>query len=179
MHVCRRVHSSVSETRRSRSCHPANQGAADQGIFSLLALALGELMNPRKSPPEDLLYRPHMSFWWWLQRKNYFLFMVRELSAVFVGLFALISLVGVYRLGQGEDTYQLYLSALQTPSAQVLFVVILLFSLYHTLTWIHLTPMVMVVRIGSKTVPPILVLIASYLAWIVISLILFYLLMVN
>jgi len=120
-----------------------------------------------------------MGFWWWLQQKNYFLFMVRELSAVFVGLFALISLVGVYRLNQGEDTYQLYLSALQTPSAQVLFVVILLFSLYHTLTWIHLTPMVMVVRIGSKTVPPILVLIASYLAWIAISLILFYLLMVN
>ncbi len=136
-------------------------------------------MNSHKSPPEDLLYRPHMSPWWWLQRKNYFLFMVRELSAVFVGLFALISLLGVYRLSQGEDTYQLYLSALQTPSARVLFVVILLFSLYHTLTWIHLTPMIMVMRIGSKTVPPILVLIASYLAWIVISLILFYLLLVN
>ncbi len=136
-------------------------------------------MNPQKSRSEDLLYRPHMGFWWWLQQKNYFLFMVRELSAVFVGLFALISLVGVYRLSQGEDTYQLYLSALQTPSAQVLFVVILLFSLYHTLTWIHLTPMIMVVRIGSKTVPPALVLIASYLAWMVISLILFYLLVVN
>ena len=136
-------------------------------------------MNPQNSRSEDLLYRPHMSSWWWLQRKNYFLFMVRELSAVFVGLFALISLVGVYRLGQGEATYQLYLSALQTPSARVLFVVILLFSLYHTLTWIHLTPMIMVVRIGSTTVPPILVLIASYLAWIVVSLILFYLLVVN
>ncbi len=136
-------------------------------------------MNPQKSRSEDLLYRPHMSTWWWLQRKNYFLFMVRELSAVFVGLFALISLVGVYRLGQGEDSYQLYLNALQTPSAQVLFVVILLFSIFHSVTWIHLTPMIMVVRIGSKTVPPILVLIASYLAWIVISLILFYLLVVN
>ncbi len=133
-------------------------------------------MNPQNSRSEDLLHRPHMSFWWWLQRKNYFLFMVREVSAVFVGLFALISLVGVYRLGQGEDAYQLYLSALQTPSARVLFVVILLFSLYHTVTWFYLTPMIMVVRIGSKTVPPILVLIANYLAWIVISLILFYLL---
>ncbi len=39
--------------------------------------------------------------------------------------------------------------------------------------------MIMVVRIGSKTVPPILVLMASYLAWIVISLVLFYLLVVN
>jgi fumarate reductase subunit C len=36
--------------------------------------------------------------------------------------------------------------------------------------------MIMVVRIGSRTVPPILVLIANYLAWIVISLIVFYLL---
>ena len=113
---------------------------------------------------------------WWLKKKSYFLFMVREFSAVFVGLFALICLVGVYRLTQGEEAYQLYLNALQTPSAQVLFVVILLFSIFHSLTWIHLTPMIMVVRIGSKTVPPIVVLIANYLAWIVISLVLFYLL---
>ncbi len=133
-------------------------------------------MSRPESQSEDLLYRPHMSTWWWLQRKNYFLFMVREVSAVFVGLFALICLVGVYRLSQGEETYQLYLDALQTPSAQALFVVILLFSIFHTVTWIHLTPMIMVVRLGAKTVPPVLVLIANYLAWIVISLILFYLL---
>ena len=136
-------------------------------------------MSQKDTNRENQFYQPRMRPWWWLHNRNYFLFMIRELSAVFVALFVLIYLVGVYRLTQGEDAYQLYLSALQTPSAQVLFVVILLFSLYHTLTWIHLTPMIMVVRIGSKTVPPILVLIASYLAWIVISLILFYLLVVT
>lgn len=140
-------------------------------------LALGESMNQQKSPPEDLLYRPHMSHWWWLRKKNYFIFMVRELSAVFVGLFALISLVGVYRLSQGQEAYQLYLGALQSPSAQLLFVVIFLFSIFHSVTWIHLTPMIMVVRIGSKTVPPLLVLLANYMAWIIVSLILLYLLL--
>ena len=133
-------------------------------------------MNSQKSPPQDLLYRPRMRHWWWLYHRNYFLFMIRELSAVFVALFVLIYLVGIYRLSQGEEPYRLYLSSLQTPLAKVLSVVILLFCLYHTLSWFHLTPMVMVVRIGQKVIHPMVVLIANYLSWILISLVLFYLL---
>ncbi len=133
-------------------------------------------MSQKESQRDNLFYQPRMRPWWWLHNRNYFLFMIRELSAVFVALFVLIYLVGVYRLTQGEDAYQLYLSALQTPLAQVLFVVILLFCLYHSLTWFHLTPVVMLVRIGQKVVHPMLVLVANYLAWIVLSLILFYLL---
>ncbi len=133
-------------------------------------------MSQKERQGDNLFYQPRMRPWWWLHNRNYFLFMIRELSAVFVALFVLIYLVGVYRLTQGEDAYQLYLSALQTPSAKVLFVVILLFCLYHSLTWFQLTPIVMVVRIGQKVIHPMLVLVANYLAWIVLSLILFYLL---
>ena len=124
-------------------------------------------------------YKPRMHPLWWLRNRNYFLFMMRELSAVFVALFVLTYLVAVYRLGQGEDSYQLYVNALQTPIAKTLFVVIFLFSIYHTVTWVHLTPIVLVVRIGRKVVPPGLVLVASYLGWILISALLFYLLVVT
>ncbi|MDA2935172.1 hypothetical protein MYX82_12655 [Acidobacteria bacterium AH-259-D05] len=121
-------------------------------------------------------YKPRMSPWWWLHNRKYFLFMMRELSAVFIAFFVVTYLVGIYRLGQGEESYQLYLNALQTPLAKTLFIVTLLFSTYHTLTWFHLTPVVMVVRIGQKVLHPALVLVANYLGWILISALLFYLL---
>ena len=124
-------------------------------------------------------YKPRMLLFWWLRNWNYFLFMMRELSAVFVALFVLTYLVGVYRLGQGEDSYQLYVNALQTPFSRTLFVVIFLFSIYHAVTWVHLTPIVLVVRIGRKVVPPRLVLAANYLGWILISVVLFYVLVVT
>lgn len=132
-------------------------------------------MNQQKSTVHPA-YKPRMSPWWWLSNRRYFLFMMRELSAVFIALFVVTYLVGIYRLSQGEDSYQLYLNALETPFAKTLFVVILLFSIYHALTWFHLTPVVMVVRIGQKVVHPVLILVANYLGWILISALLFYLL---
>ena len=101
--------------------------------------------------------------------------MLRELSAVFVALYALSYLVGLYRLSQGKESYEAYLSMLQHPAVLVFLVVSLVFCLLHTVTWIHLTPIVMVVRLGRKVIPAKLVLAANYLGWIVISGILWYL----
>ncbi|MEE2839486.1 MAG: fumarate reductase subunit C [Acidobacteriota bacterium] len=135
-------------------------------------------MNQRRSAVHPT-FKPRMHPLWWLHNWRYFLFMMRELSAVFVAFFVLTYLVGVYRLGQGEDSYQLYVNALQTPMARTLFIMIFLFSIYHSVTWVHLTPIILVVRIGRKVVPPGLVLLANYLGWILISAVLFYLLVVT
>ena len=120
-------------------------------------------------------YRPQRSALWWLGSGRYFLFMLRELSAVFVALYALSYLVGLYRLSQGKESYDAYLSLLQHPAVLVFLGVALVFCLLHTVTWIHLTPIVMVVRLGRKVIPAKLVLAANYLGWILISGILWYL----
>ncbi len=117
-----------------------------------------------------------MSATWWLSTRNYFLFMLREVSALFVALFVVSYLVGLYRLSQGEAEYTAYLESLQTPFACVSFLVILAFALYHTATWFSLTPIVMVVRLGSRVIPPRLILLTNYLVWLVLSGLLFYLL---
>ena len=101
--------------------------------------------------------------------------MVRELSAVFVALYALSYLVGLYRLSQGKDSYEAYLAMLQHPVVLVFLGVALVFCLLHTVTWIHLTPIVMVVRMGRKVIPAKLVLAANYLVWILLSGVLWYL----
>ena len=122
------------------------------------------------------VYRQPMSPTWWLSTRNYFLFMLREVSALFVALFVVSYLVGLYRLSQGEAQYTAYLASLQTPFACISFVVILAFALYHSATWFSLTPIVMVVRLGSRVIPPRLVLLTNYLVWLILSGILFYLL---
>ncbi len=121
------------------------------------------------------VYKQPMSATWWLGSRNYFLFMVREVSALFVALFVVSYLVGLYRLYQGEAQYTAYLESLQTPFAGLSFVVILVFALYHTVTWFSLTPIVMVVRLGTRVIPPKLVLLTNYLVWLILSGILFYL----
>ena len=123
-------------------------------------------------PPRHL---PRRSSLWWLSSGRYFLFMLRELSAVFVALYALGYLVGLYRLSQGKESYEAYLAMLQHPAVLVFLGVALVFCLLHTVTWFHLTPIVMVVRVGRKVIPAKLVLAGNYVAWIVISGILWYL----
>lgn len=122
-------------------------------------------------------HKPRMPRTWWLQRREYFLFMMRELSALWIGLFVTTYLVGLYRLYQGKEHYQGYLEALQGPTAKIFFTIVLAFSLYHTVTWFNLTPIVLVLRIGKKVIPELLVLIASYVAWGGLSGFLIYLLL--
>ncbi len=132
-------------------------------------------MNQEKSTRYPV-YKQPMSATWWLSTRNYFLFMLREISALFVALFVVSYLVGLYRLSQGEAQYMAYLESLQTPLACISFALILAFALYHTVTWFSLTPIVMVVRVGSRVIPARLVLLTNYLAWLVLSGLLFYLL---
>ena len=120
-------------------------------------------------------YQPRRSSLWWLSSGRYFLFMLRELSAVFVALYAASYLVGLFRLSQGKDSYEAYLSLLQHPGVVVFLGVALVFCLLHSVTWIHLTPIVMVVRMGRRVIPAKLILAANYLVWILISGILWYL----
>ena len=130
----------------------------------------------QEAPRKHSVYKQPLPATWWLSNKNYFLFMLREVSALFIAIFVLIYVVGLYRLAQGEAQYGAYLESLQTPLAGVAFLVILAFALYHTVTWFSLTPIVMVVRLGSRVIPAKLVLVVNYVAWLVLSGILFYLL---
>lgn len=88
-----------------------------------------------------------MSGWW---RKNpYFVeYMVHEGTALFVALYALILLVSLYFLKQGEASWSWWLQVLRSPLSLILHGVIFLGFLYHTWTWFKIMP---------RTLPPILI----------------------
>ena len=106
---------------------------------------------------------------WWLKRSPYLLFMLREFSSVFVAAYVVIFLVMIRRLSEGQAAYEAFLASLQSPLAILFHIVALAFALFHTITWFHLTPKAMAVRIGEERVKPALIIAPNYAAWAVVS----------
>ena len=106
---------------------------------------------------------------WWLQRRPYILFMIRELTSVFVAGYCIFLLVLVYKLTQGADVYGNFMAAMKSPISVVLHLITLVFVLYHTITWFNLTPKILVLYRGEERIPQGLVAGTFYVGWLVIS----------
>ena len=125
--------------------------------------------NPNETEYQPKLYRRAMSRWWWVQNRSYLSFMVRELTSVFVGFFAVLSIWQIRALGQGPDAYAMFMDRLRSPLLVVVHGVALVFVLYHAITWFNLTPTTMVVRFGERRVPDAVIAGLNYLACVGLS----------
>ncbi len=123
----------------------------------------------RYTPFHPRWYRKRVSVWWWLKKGSYAFFVLRELTSVFVALFALLCLWQVRSLTQGPEVYAQFLARTRTPAFLVLSAVAFIFVLFHALTWFNLAPKAMVVRVRGKRVPDWAVAGSNYLAWVVLS----------
>jgi fumarate reductase subunit C len=110
-----------------------------------------------------------MSILWWLRKRSYTLFALRELSAVFIAWTVLFLLLLLRALAQGDPEYRAFLDWAGTPWVVVLNVVTLAFLLLHAVTWFNLTPAAMVVRVGGRRMPPRAVAGGAYGGWVVVS----------
>ena len=127
-----------------------------------------------KAGPDYTLYHPRwyrrrVSVWWWLQKRSYAGFVLREVTSVFVAFFAVVYLWQLRALAEGPEAYAHVLLRLKTPLFLALDVIAFVFVLFHTITWFNLTPTAMVVRLGGKRVPDAVVVGVSYAAWLVLS----------
>jgi fumarate reductase subunit C len=107
--------------------------------------------------------------WWWLKSPSYTGFVLRELTSVFVALFALVVLWQVRALGQGPLEYARFLERLRSPAFIAFHALALLFVLFHSITWFNLAPKAMVVRFGGRRLPDLAVAGLNYGAWLVLS----------
>jgi fumarate reductase subunit C len=58
---------------------------------------------------------------------------------------------------------------MKNPFVIALNVIGLFFVVFHTMTWFHLAPRAMVVRLGGKRVPEFLIVAVNYASWLVVS----------
>jgi fumarate reductase subunit C len=110
-----------------------------------------------------------MPTFWWLRRRPYLVFILRELSSIFVAWTVVYLLLLVNAVRLGDDRYREFLDWSARPWPLVLNVVALIFVIFHAVTWFNLTPTAMAVRLRGKRVPPSLIAASAYLGWMVVS----------
>lgn len=92
---------------------------------------------------------------WWRGNTYYMSYMAREVTAVLVAAYAVVLLVGLVRLGQGEAAFDGWLHALKSPLSLVFHLIVLATFVYHTWSWFKTMPLTMpVMFIGGKQVQP-------------------------
>lgn len=108
---------------------------------------------------------------WWLTRPAYLQFMIRELTAGFLGAYAVFLLVLMSK-ARDPIAFAALLGLLKSPISIALHLVVLAFALFHSVTFFNLTPKVLVLHRGEEKVPAAAISGAHYAAWLVVSLIL-------
>lgn len=106
---------------------------------------------------------------WWLESPGFIKFVARELTCIAVGYFALLTMCQMSALISGPEAYQALQDWLKTPLAIVLTLLSLGAVLFHTVSWFNVTPRAVVVRMGGKRLPDAAIIAPNYVAWIVIS----------
>jgi fumarate reductase subunit C len=114
-------------------------------------------------------HRVPPSTYWWLKRRSYFTFILRELSSVFIAWFIVYLLLLVHAVSQGEFYYLRFLDWSGSPVVLLLNLVSLLFVVFHAVTWFNLAPQAMAVRLRGKRVPGTWIAASNYAAWALVS----------
>jgi len=135
--------------------------------------------NAVYTPYHPRWHRTRVSTYWWLERWSYFLFILRELSSVFVGWFVVYLLVLVNAVSENEGAYRQFLEWSRNPYVLVLNVVSLLFVVLHAVTWFNLAPRAMVVHVGGRRLPGWLITASNYAALVAVTAVILGLLLVR
>ena len=101
----------------------------------------------------DLTWRRPISTWWWLRKRTYFVFVMRELSSLFVAWYVLFLLLLVRAVDRGDAAYADFVDWAGSPVIVAINVVAFAFIVLHTVTWFSLTPQAMDLRVGGRPVP--------------------------
>lgn len=113
--------------------------------------------------------RRNLSTYWWLEKRAYLAFILREGSCMFVAWFVVYLLLLVRSVTMGPGSYAQFLEWSAAPWVLAVNIVAFVFIVYHAVTFFVAAPQAMVVHIRRKRVPSYLVLAGHYVAWAIAS----------
>ncbi len=107
----------------------------------------------------------------WYTRNPYFTsYIVRELTAVFLAIYAVILLTGLSALARGAESYAGWLDFLSSPLSVLLHILVLVAALYNAYSWFKVSPKAMPpLYIGSEKLSESAIIRGQYTAAIVLS----------
>ena len=115
------------------------------------------------------MYHRRMSTWWWLKKRSYFIFVMRELSSIFIAWFVVYLTLFVRAIGHGEAAYHDFLDSAASPWLVMINLVAFAFLILHLITWFMLTPRAMVVSVAGRPLPPAAIIGGQYVGLAVVS----------
>jgi fumarate reductase subunit C len=112
-------------------------------------------------------YRWSMPSNWWLRKRHYFLYVVREFTALPMALWLLWLLYDIKSAGAGSAGFQ----PPRSPAFVAFSAVCFVFASYHSYTFLKLAGVIIHLKVMAKTVPPRVIVLTMFGAWAVASIV--------
>ena len=125
--------------------------------------------NPNYTKYHPKWYRKQIPIFWWVHKWVYARFILRELTSFAVAFYVIVLLFQIRALTQSQEAYSNFSELLKTPVSIVIHSIAFLFLLYHTITWFNLAPKALALRLGNMRVPDVAIKWLNYIAWIILS----------
>lgn len=122
-------------------------------------------------------YQAPKPLFWWVRKASYMKFITRELTSLFVAGVVVELVLLVRALAHSPAAYASFQAWLASPVALVLHALAFAMLVFHSVTWFNLAPQAMVLRLGTKRVPPWAIAGANFGAWAATSALLAWLLL--
>jgi fumarate reductase subunit C len=119
------------------------------------------------APAGTRSYRWSMPAGWWVRKRHYFLYMVREFTALPLAIWLLWLLVEIKRAGDGASGYVPHSS----PGFVVFSVICLAFSLYHSVTFLKLSGVIIRIKVLDQPLPSRLITASMLAVWVLASIV--------
>ncbi len=130
-----------------------------------MSAATTDTANPRKP-----YVRPISKTSWFLTNARYKSYMVHEISSIFVALYMIQLVVGLFYLAAGPEEWESYLAFLRSPVVILLTLVGLVFFVIHTTSWFKAVPQATRIMRGEEVLPGKILVTAHYGIWAAVSL---------
>jgi fumarate reductase subunit C len=120
--------------------------------------------------------RPFSKTTWYMRNGRYKVYMLREMTCLLVGFYAFLTIFALAALGAGADQWNNFLAS-QQNAAMITFhaFALLYFLFYQTFAWFELAPKAMPLQLGEKILPGSIIVVGHYVAWAVLSALIFWL----
>ena len=121
--------------------------------------------------------RPISTTTWYMRNGRYKVYVLRELSSFLVVFDSVLTILALAELAaDSPDRWNAFLAS-QQSTAMIIFhgLALLYFLFFQTFPWFKLAPKAMPVQLGEKKLPESYIIIAHYVAWVVISAFIFWL----
>ncbi len=99
-------------------------------------------------------YERSMKGWYVHARPAYWFYLVRELTCIAVGYYALLVICGLFQLQAGEEAFNAFMACLRSPLAVIINLLAAGLIAFHSVTWFMVMPKTMpFIFVGGKRLP--------------------------